>query len=145
MLFLSIFGYIFLCALSIFGISRIPTHCLVTWPLSASGLYHIGHFFFAILFEFVTFQILGMLIHGSGTFFLLEIAVTIMFPGLLYLMLCYCFPTERLCLDAPFVPLKCLSPSPSPPPQKKKSLKCLDNAHHPNCYFLPVLNFSTMF
>ena len=32
----------FLCALSIFGISKIPTHCLkealVTWPLSACGL-----------------------------------------------------------------------------------------------------------
>ena len=34
---------LFLWALSIFGISKIPTHCLkgalVTWPLSASGLY----------------------------------------------------------------------------------------------------------
>ena len=33
----------FLCALSIFGISRTPTNCLrevlVTWPLSASGLF----------------------------------------------------------------------------------------------------------
>ena len=36
--------YYFVCALSIFGISKIPTHCLkgalVTWPLSASGLFH---------------------------------------------------------------------------------------------------------
>ena len=43
MRFLSNFGYkLILCALSIFGISNIPTHCLkealVTWPLSASGL-----------------------------------------------------------------------------------------------------------
>ena len=34
---------IILCALSIFGIKKIPTHCLkeamVTWPLSASGLF----------------------------------------------------------------------------------------------------------
>ena len=34
----------FLCALSIFGISKIPTQCLkealVTWPLSASGLFY---------------------------------------------------------------------------------------------------------
>ena len=32
-----------MCALTIFGISKIPTHCLkealVTWPLSASGLF----------------------------------------------------------------------------------------------------------
>ena len=37
----------FLCALSIFGISEIPTHrlkeALVTWPLSASGLFLLSY------------------------------------------------------------------------------------------------------
>ena len=38
-------------------------------------------------------------------------------------------------------PSEVLVPLPFPPPPKK-SLKCLDNAHHPNCYFLPVKLFN---
>ena len=42
MRFLSNFGCKIICAVSKFGISKIPTHCLkealVTWPLSATGL-----------------------------------------------------------------------------------------------------------
>ena len=45
MRFLSNFGWKIICALIIFGISKIPTHCLkkalVMWPLSASGLFFI--------------------------------------------------------------------------------------------------------
>ena len=57
MRFLSNFGYkIFLCAPSIFGISKIPTHfleeALITWPLSASDLsvLNVSNSFLNIIF-----------------------------------------------------------------------------------------------
>ena len=46
--------------------------------------------------------------------------------------LCFCVPTKMLYLNAPFFPLKC---SVSP----KKSLKCSDNAHYWQTFFL--INF----
>ena len=85
------------------------------------------HFFFAILFEFVTFQVLGMLIQISGKLFPGAMAVKILLPRLLYHMLCSCFPLKASIL---MIHLSIWSARPPPPPQ------CSYNVHHTSYFFL---------